>query len=76
MTRDAILNPGCSEKNKRGRKLKMLPADHLLMFVLWLKNGLSNLDFISWLFNSNKSTVAQMLITWINYSISIWTTKD
>ena len=59
---DDIVSPSCSEGNKRGRKLKILPVDQLFMFLVWLKNGL-NLDFTSWLFNSKKSTVSQMLIS-------------
>ena len=38
------------------------------MFLSWLKNDL-NLDFTSWLFNSNKSTGSQMLISWIELSL-------
>ena len=76
-----IVSPGHSEENKCGRKPKMLPVDQLFMFLVWLKNGL-NLDFPGWLFNSNKSTVSQMLISWISYlyfslgAIPIWPTKD
>ena len=51
------------------------------MFLVWLKNAL-NLDFTSWLFNLNESTVSRMLISWINYlysylgAIPIGPTKD
>ena len=77
---DDIASLGRSEENKRDRKPKMLPVNQLFMFFMWLKNGL-NLDFTSWLFNSNKSTVSRLLISWINYlyfslgAIPIWPTK-
>ena len=47
--------------DKHGRKPKMLLVDQLFMFLVWLKNGL-NLDFTSWLFNSNM---------WINAIIKV-----
>ena len=58
---DDIVSPGRSKEKKSGRKPKMLPVDQLFMFLVGLKNGL-NLDFASWLFNSNKSTVSRMVI--------------
>ena len=80
-SRDDIASPGRSEENKSETKPKMLPVFQLLMFLVWLINGL-NLDFKSWLFNSNKSIVSPMLINWIYYlyfslgAISILPTKD
>ena len=52
-----IVISGRREENKCGRKPKMLPVDQLFMLLVWLKNGL-NLDFASWFFNSNKSSVS------------------
>ena len=52
-----IASPGRNEENKRGRKPKMLPVDQLFIILVWLKNGL-NLQFASWLFNSNKASVS------------------
>ena len=49
---DDIVSPGRSEENNSGRNPKMLPADQLFMFQVWLKNGL-NLDFTSYLIQIN-----------------------
>ena len=67
-----------SMENKHGREPEMLPVDQLFMFLVWLKNGL-NLDFTSWLFNSNKSSVLNAdklhYFYFSQAAIPIWLTK-
>ena len=80
-TGEDIVSPGRNEQTKRGRKPKLLAINQLFMFLVWLKNGLS-LELTSWLFDSNKSTVSRIIITWINYlyftlgAIPIWPTRS
>ena len=55
-------------------------GNQLFMCLSWLKNGFT-LSYISWLFNTPKSTVSRYLITWIKFmffslgEIPIWPSR-
>lgn len=73
-----------SKKNnsgKRGPKTKLDSRDQLLLFLSWLRGGLS-LQHTAYLFRLPKSTVSRYLITWSNFmyfrlgAIPIWPSKE
>ena len=66
---------------KQGPKMKIDSRDQLLLFLSWLRGGLS-LQHTAYLFQLPKSTVSRYLITWSNFmyfrleAIPIWPLKE